>query len=102
MDARILATAVAVVLAVIAVPLAFGQREPDRPPNVSAESWIPINDRLGIVLMDSGAPPDVRINPGRDALLFTPPSGGYFMVKDGTGWRRLIVVEPLRGPGTSG
>jgi hypothetical protein len=36
------------------------------------------------------------------ALLLKPPVGGYFMVKGVAGWTRLVVMEPLKGPGDAG
>jgi hypothetical protein len=38
---------------------------------------------------------------GSGALL-TPPVEGYFMVKRGNAWLRLLVVEPIKGPGSAG
>ena len=31
------------------------------------------------------------------ALLVTPPVNGYFVVKHGGKWQRLVVLEPVRG-----
>ena len=90
------------VLAAVAVSLALAQRPPDRPPNVSGSAWIPINERLGIVLAGAGASPNPPVGIDRGALLLAPPANGYFMVRDGGGWRRLVVIEPLRGPGDAG
>jgi hypothetical protein len=40
--------------------------------------------------------------PAGQALLLKPPVGGYFMVKGATGWTRLVVFEPIKGPGDAG
>lgn len=97
---------------------------PDRPAGVSAREWIPITDSFGIVLMQTHTPvtgsgdelekiegPNGAIVQPRGVSLSTPPStmlllrppvGGYFMVKSAGGWTRLIVVEPVKGPGDAG
>jgi hypothetical protein len=72
---------------------------PDRPPNVAASAWVAINDRLGIVLVQDNTPPAVSPN---QPLLLRPPVGGYFMVKGISGWARLVIVEPIKGPGDAG
>jgi hypothetical protein len=92
----------AVVVAIVAIPQALGQHAADRPPGVAANSWVSINENLGIVLVSStpDAKPQVRINP--QALLLAPPSNGYFMVRRADHWTRLVVVEPLRGAGDAG
>ena len=102
MKARIL-LALIVVAAATAIPLAFAQDETTRPPNVASEAWVPITDRLGTVLMAPAGSTGPPIISNRGALLLTPPAGGYFMVKDAGGeWRRLVIVEPLRGAGSAG
>ncbi len=100
---------------------------PDRPAGVTAENWVAVSDRLGIVLVESGGPmvapqaipivgpdgkleergPVVSVGPGiavtsGQVLLLKPPVGGYFMVKGAGGWTRLVVIEPLKGPGDVG
>jgi hypothetical protein len=32
----------------------------------------------------------------------TPPTPGYFMLKGASGWSRLVVIEPLKGPSAAG
>jgi hypothetical protein len=89
---------------------------PNRPAGVAAENWIPVSDRLGIVLVHGQAPTvgrsepsyrlegnsAVRVVPEDRPLLLRPPVGGYFMVKGAGGWARLIMVEPVKGPGDAG
>jgi hypothetical protein len=95
----------------------------NRPAGVAAENWVAVSDRLGIVLVGSGdaaksaerlVPVEVRGTPGNaprgqavtvqssQALLLKPPSGGYFMVKGASGWTRLVVIEPIKGPADVG
>jgi hypothetical protein len=91
--------------------VAISADAPDRPDGVSAKNWISVSARLGIVLVEGEAPtvgrvdPDTKLSqipPGGLPLLFTPPAGGYFMIKGASGWSRLVVVEPLKGPGSAG
>jgi hypothetical protein len=35
-------------------------------------------------------------------LLLTPPAEGYFMVRSRVGWQRLMIMDPLEGPGAAG
>src|SRR5262245_40264231 len=102
----------AVIAAIVAVSyVATSQEAPDRPAGVSARDWVSVSPRLGIVLVSSEAPmvgrvdPDTKVTqlpPGGMPLLLKPPAGGYFMVKGASGWSRLIVIEPLKGPADAG
>lgn len=114
----------AIAAAAIASFVAIPGNAPDRPAGVPASEWIPITDSFGIVLLPPQAPvtgsgdaleklegPNGIIQGSRDRvlssapsnmLLLRPPVGGYFMVKRGDGWSRLIVVEPVKGPGDAG
>lgn len=86
---------------------------PDRPQGIPADRWVPINDRLGLVLLaplpavrppdvvsprvprpGGGPAPQVRISPGGQALLVPPPAQGYFVIREGAVWVRLQVVSP--------
>jgi hypothetical protein len=69
----------------------------DRPTGVSAAEWVPVSDRLGIVLIKSE-----MVSASPQALLLRPPVSGYYMIKVGNGWTRLIIVEPLKGPADAG
>lgn len=73
----------------------------DRPAGVSAADWVPVSDRLGIVLVHSETPTPAAL-PNRQVLLLKPPVSGYYMVKGASGWTRLIIVEPVKGPGDVG
>lgn len=114
----------AITAAAIASFMAIPGNAPDRPAGVSASEWIPITDTFGIVMMPPQAPvtgsgdaiarlegPNGAIvqrqggglsMPSSSMLLLRPPVGGYFMVKRADGWSRLIVVEPVKGPGDAG
>ena len=71
----------------------------ERPPGVAADSWIALSDRLGFVIVRPEAPPTVA---APTALLLSPPVSGYFMMKGPSHWSRVVIVEPLRGPGDAG
>ena len=89
-----------VTISLVVMPLVRGQGVPDRPQGVSAGAWIPLNPRLGFVV----APADngqVHIA-GGNALVLAPPVAGYFMIKGETGWSRVVITDPLRGPGAAG
>jgi hypothetical protein len=72
----------------------------DRPAGVTAANWVPVSDRLGIVLVQSEAP--VATSVPRTSLLLKPPVSGYYMVKGANGWTRLVIVEPVKGPADVG
>ena len=120
----IVGTALAVVLATFVLMRAVGADAPNRPPGVAANEWAPISDTLGIVLVDTqmaaGDAPIVMQSPtsgtaGRNigvprnavggdmvgAALISPVTG-YPMVKRGKLWQRLIVIDPIKGPGVAG
>jgi hypothetical protein len=40
--------------------------------------------------------------PDRQSLLLAAPAEGYFMVRTGNGWQRIIIQDPIKGPGASG
>ena len=79
----------------------FAADAPDRPAGVTAANWVPVSDRVGIVLVQSETPVPVTAF-GSQPLLLKPPVSGYYMVKGANGWTRLIIVEPVKGPGDVG
>ena len=81
--------------------LVRGQASPDRPQGVSAAAWIPISDKLGFVRLPP-APVTMPRPVDPTVLLVKPPVEGYFMVKDGGGWSRVSIAEPVIGPGGTG
>ncbi|HTY94727.1 MAG TPA: hypothetical protein VMC02_12615 [Steroidobacteraceae bacterium] len=108
--------------AVLAGALDAGAAAPDRPPGISAAEWAPINATMGVVLVDRlpGAidAPIVQPSPasgaatrnlGAGALIgagggaaLIPPVTGYLMVRQGGIWKRLVVIDPIKGPGVAG
>ena len=72
---------------------------PDRPPGVASSDWVPLSSSLGLVLVH---PRRVGTIPDATVLLLAPPAEGYLMVKRASGWVRVVIVDPLRGPGVSG
>jgi len=87
------------VLLVVCSYTALSADPSNRPPGVAERNWVPVSDRLGVVLADpSTAPRDISPT----TTLLTPPMGGYFMVNGRSGWTRLVVVEPVKGPGGAG
>jgi len=73
---------------------------PNRPAGVAANEWVAVSDSLGIVLVKESDRQARAMSPG--ALLLKPPVGGYFMVKGASGWTRLILSEPIKGPADAG
>jgi hypothetical protein len=71
----------------------------DRPANVDAANWIQVSDTVGFVVIPDKTSGTLIAS---SALLLEPAASGYFMAKTATGWRRLVVIEPIKGPGTSG
>ena len=86
-------------MALAVSPFVHSSDTPDRPPGVAKDAWVPVNDRVGFVVVPPTRGP-VRMSP--QVLLLTPPVSGYFMLKSPSGWTRMVIVEPLRGPGETG
>jgi hypothetical protein len=99
------AVAAVAVLATFAIVGAVGAGAPNRPPGVSAQEWAAISDTLGVVL-DQPLPPAGEVSdPAHQEILgaaLIPPISGYLMVKRGNAWQRVILVEPVKGPGPAG
>jgi hypothetical protein len=89
-----------ILVSVLTIHLALGASTPDRPAGVDAQYWIPVSDKIGFVVTTRPIYP--RPMPDRQALLLAAPAEGYFMVRTGNGWRRIIIENPIKGPGTSG
>jgi len=93
---------------------AIGADAPDRPEGVALSDWAPITDTLGLVLVQRPLGPaeflpDPAGSKGKATLggalggaILSPPENGYFMVKHAGRWVRLVVIEPLKGPGSAG
>lgn len=84
-----------ILASVLVIHFALGASSPDRPTGIEGRNWIPVSDKMGFV--DTSPHP---FPPG-DAML-EPPTEGYFMIRNRNGWHRIIIQNPLKGPGTSG
>lgn len=73
--------------------------ESDRPQGVAASEWVPVSERLGLVVV--AVPRQVNARPVQ-GLYLLPPINGYFMLKAGGRWTRLNLVVPPKGPGAAG
>lgn len=71
----------------------------DRPQGVAASEWVPVSERLGLVVV--AVPRQVNARPVQ-GLYLLPPINGYFMLKAGGRWTRLNLVVPAKGPGAAG
>jgi hypothetical protein len=95
-------TALLLILAsVLAIHFANGAAPPDRPAGVDVQHWIPVSDKMGFVVTTPPAPGRL-VTTDRQPLLLAPPAEGYFMVRSGIGWQRIIIQDPLKGPGAKG
>jgi hypothetical protein len=88
---------VLLVASVIGLSSAVSADSPDRPPGVAAVDWIPISDSLGIVVLRRETVRTIPNGIGPQVGKDVPATSGYFMVKDGTGWRRLVVEQLFAG-----
>jgi hypothetical protein len=71
---------------------------PDRPAGVSAQEWIPVNERMGFIIVPYKEP----MLATKQELFLVPPLRGYFVAKRDQTWVRIQVVEPIKGPGAAG
>jgi hypothetical protein len=97
---KAIAASLLILASVLTIHFALGASSPDRPAGVDAQHWIPVSDKMGFVVTTPRFyPPVVR---DAEALLLADPAEGYFMARTGNGWQRIIIQDPLKGPGTSG
>jgi hypothetical protein len=97
---KAIAASLLVLASVLAIHFALGASSPDRPAGVDAQHWIPVSDKMGFVVTTPHFYPPVVSD--AEALLLADPAEGYFMVHRGNVWQRVIIQNPLKGPGTSG
>jgi hypothetical protein len=97
-----IAAALLIFASAITIHFANGASRPDRPAGVAERDWIPVSDKMGIVLTTPQSAPGALVTTDRQPLLLAQPAEGYFMVRSGIGWQRIIVQDPLKGPRTSG
>jgi hypothetical protein len=95
-------TATLLILASASVHFALGASSPDRPAGVDPQHWIPVSDKMGFVVTTPQSVPGALVTTDRQPLLLAPPAEGYFMVRTADAWQRIIIQDPLKGPGTSG
>ena len=74
------------------------QTPTDRPPNVPAESWIPISNSLGIVIVNIDSTPArtvFRFEPNEQRIIPLIQSGtGVLMAKYNGVWTRIDLAAP--------
>jgi hypothetical protein len=98
---KAIAASLLILSTVLAVHFANGAPIPDRPAGVDAGHWIPVSDKMGFVVTTPSIPGAI-VTTDRQPLVLMPPAEGYFMVHTGNTWQRLVIQDPLKGPGTSG
>jgi hypothetical protein len=92
---KAIAAALLILASVLTIHFANGASGPDRPAGIEGRNWIPVSDKMGFVETSS------HPFPPADAML-APPAEGYFMIRTGNGWHRIIINNPIKGPGSSG
>jgi hypothetical protein len=97
---KAIAATLLILLSVLTIHFALGASNPDRPAGINAQNWLPVSDKMGFVVTT----PHIYPAPVTDKqpLLLAPPAEGYFMVRTGNTWQRIIIQDPIKGPGTSG
>ena len=95
---KALAVFAAMLMTGTAAHFALGADTADRPPGVEAKHWILAGDRLGFVIVPEEGQPKA---PGGGGHLI-PAAEGYFMAKTAAGWRRLVIIDPVKGRGAAG
>jgi len=94
------AASLLILASVLTIHFAVGASSPDRPAGVEERNWIPVSDKMGFVVTTPRIFPQPVMD--KQPLLLTGPAEGYFMVRAGNAWQRIIIKDPLKGPGTSG
>ncbi|HEY6620217.1 MAG TPA: hypothetical protein VIY68_11760 [Steroidobacteraceae bacterium] len=97
-----IAAALLIPASILVIHFALGATRPDPPAGVDAQHWIPVSDKMGFVVTMSEGYPGALVTTDRQPLLLAPPAEGYFMVHTGNTWQRLVIQDPLKGPGSSG
>jgi hypothetical protein len=91
-----------ILASVLAVHFASGASGPDRPAGVDAQNWISVSDKMGFVVTTPKGYPGALVTTDRQPLLLAQPAEGYFVVHRGNVWQRIVIQDPIKGPGTSG
>jgi hypothetical protein len=98
---KAIAATLLILASVLAIHFANGAAPPDRPAGVDAGHWIPVSDKMGFVVTTRSIP-GRRVTTDRQPLVLSSPEEGYFMVHRRNVWQRIIIQDPLKGPGSSG
>ncbi|HEY6620405.1 MAG TPA: hypothetical protein VIY68_12725 [Steroidobacteraceae bacterium] len=69
---------------------------------VDAPHWIPVSDKMSLVVTAPQSVPGALVTTDRQPLLLAPPAECYFMVRTGNVWQRIVIQDPLKGPGSTG
>ena len=99
---KLFAATLLILSTALTIHFALGASPSDRPAGVDAQHWIPVSDKMGFVVTTPQSVPGALVTTDRQPLLLTPPAEGYFMVHTGNTWQRLVIQDPLKGPGSSG
>ena len=99
---KVIAATLLILASILAIHFANGAAPADRPAGVDAHHWIPVSDKMGFVVTTPQSVPGALVTTDPQALLLAPPAEGYFMVRSGIGWQRIIIQDTLKGPGASG
>jgi hypothetical protein len=98
---KAIAASLLILASVLAVHFANGASSPDRPAGIEGRDWIPVSDKMGFVVTTPHVFPPMPVW-DKQPLLLAPPAEGYFMVRTGNGWQRIIIQDPIKGPGSEG
>jgi hypothetical protein len=97
---KAIAASLLILSTVLSVDFALGASSPNRPPGVAERDWVQMSDKMGFVVTTPRVFPMPM--PDRQVLFLTVPAEGYFMVHTGHTWQRIIIQDPIKGPGASG
>ena len=99
---KAIAASLLILSTVLTIHFARGASTPDRPAGVDAHHWIPVSNKMGFIVTTPQSVPGALVTADQQPLLLSPPAEGYFMVHTGHTWQRIIIQNPLKGPGASG
>jgi hypothetical protein len=99
---KAIAASLLILASVLTIHFALGASSPDRPSGVDARNWIPVSNKMGFVVTTPKGYLGALVTKDRQPLLLAPPAEGYFMVRTGNTWQRLVIQEPIKGPSSSG
>jgi len=99
---KVIAATLLFLASLLAIHWALGASPSNRPAGVDARNWIPVGDKMGFVVTAPRSVPGALVTTDRQPLLLAPPAEGFFMIRSGIGWQRIIIQDPLKGPGASG